>query len=151
MTNAGIATARILRPTGKVRHFGAILASVAVAAGLTAGGPMVAGCREADPPALIVDASVVRVSEAAPIMNRMLRSELLAMTADLDQSQRRARLQARADEVMGALVDEQLILADGQVEDRESTLLRKIANLLDVAPGYLAEARKRASQAPARK
>lgn len=43
-----------------------------------------------------------------------------------------------------------VILADGHVEDRESVLLRKIANLLDVAPGYLAEARKRASQAPTR-
>ncbi len=43
-----------------------------------------------------------------------------------------------------------VILADGQVEDRESTLLRKIANLLDIAPGYLTEARKRASQVPTR-
>lgn len=43
-----------------------------------------------------------------------------------------------------------VILSDGQVEDRESTLLRKIANLLDIAPGYLTEARKRANQAPAR-
>lgn len=41
-----------------------------------------------------------------------------------------------------------VILADGKVEDRESMLLRKIANLLDIAPGYLTEARKRASQAP---
>lgn len=43
-----------------------------------------------------------------------------------------------------------VILSDGQVEDRESVLLRKIANLLDIAPGYLTEARKRASQAPAK-
>lgn len=41
-----------------------------------------------------------------------------------------------------------VILADGQVEDRESVLLRKIANLLDIAPGYLTEARKRADKAP---
>ena len=44
-----------------------------------------------------------------------------------------------------------VILSDGQVEDRESALLRKIANLLDVAPGYLTEARRRASRAPTRK
>jgi uncharacterized tellurite resistance protein B-like protein len=41
-----------------------------------------------------------------------------------------------------------VILADGKVEDRESILLRKLANLLDVAPGYLSEARRRASQQP---
>ncbi|MDQ8153907.1 MAG: TerB family tellurite resistance protein [Gemmatimonadota bacterium] len=40
-----------------------------------------------------------------------------------------------------------VILADGRVEDRESVLLRKLANLLDVAPGYLSEARRRASAA----
>jgi uncharacterized tellurite resistance protein B-like protein len=40
-----------------------------------------------------------------------------------------------------------VILADGRVEDRESMLLRKLANLLDVAPGYLSEAKKRATQA----
>ena len=39
-----------------------------------------------------------------------------------------------------------VILSDGRVEDRESTLLRKLANLLDVAPGYLTEARRRATQ-----
>jgi len=41
-----------------------------------------------------------------------------------------------------------VILADGKVEDRESTLVRKLAGLLDVAPGYLTEARRRASEAP---
>jgi uncharacterized tellurite resistance protein B-like protein len=40
-----------------------------------------------------------------------------------------------------------VILSDGSVQDRESVLLRKIANLLDVAPGYLAGARKRAAEA----
>jgi uncharacterized tellurite resistance protein B-like protein len=40
-----------------------------------------------------------------------------------------------------------VILADGSVDDRESVLLRKLASLLDVAPGYLTEARKRANQA----
>ncbi len=38
-----------------------------------------------------------------------------------------------------------VILADGRVQDDESLLVRKLANLLDVAPGYLSEARKRAS------
>lgn len=37
-----------------------------------------------------------------------------------------------------------VILADGRVQDHESVMLRKLAGLLDVAPGYLAEARKRA-------
>jgi uncharacterized tellurite resistance protein B-like protein len=41
-----------------------------------------------------------------------------------------------------------VILADGRVQDPESLLLRKLANLLDIAPGYLTEAGKRASQAP---
>ena len=40
-----------------------------------------------------------------------------------------------------------VILADGRVQDHESVLLRKLASLLDVAPGYLAEARKRATAA----
>lgn len=39
-----------------------------------------------------------------------------------------------------------VILADGRVEDRESVMVRKLASLLDVAPGYLTEAKKRASQ-----
>ena len=40
-----------------------------------------------------------------------------------------------------------VILADGTVRDPESVLLRKLANLLDIAPGYLTEAGKRASEA----
>ncbi|MBW7935282.1 MAG: TerB family tellurite resistance protein [Gemmatimonadaceae bacterium] len=40
-----------------------------------------------------------------------------------------------------------VILADGSVRDPESVLLRKLANLLDIAPGYLTEAGKRASEA----
>lgn len=39
-----------------------------------------------------------------------------------------------------------VILADGKVQDHESVLLRKLASLLDVEPGYLAEARKRATE-----
>ena len=38
-----------------------------------------------------------------------------------------------------------VILADGHLEDREAVLLRKLANLLDVEPGYLSEARRRAT------
>ena len=38
-----------------------------------------------------------------------------------------------------------VILADGHLADREGTLVRKLANLLDVEPGYLTEARRRAS------
>jgi uncharacterized tellurite resistance protein B-like protein len=40
-----------------------------------------------------------------------------------------------------------VILSDGSVQDNESMLLRKLANLLDIAPGYLTEAGKRASLA----
>jgi uncharacterized tellurite resistance protein B-like protein len=36
-----------------------------------------------------------------------------------------------------------VILADGQIARHESYLVRKLANLLDIAPGYLAEARNR--------
>jgi uncharacterized tellurite resistance protein B-like protein len=39
-----------------------------------------------------------------------------------------------------------LILADGQIADHESYLVRKIAYLLDLQPGYLAEARKAAAR-----
>jgi uncharacterized tellurite resistance protein B-like protein len=37
-----------------------------------------------------------------------------------------------------------LIMADGTIAPRETYLLRKISNLLDLKPGYLAAARKRA-------
>lgn len=43
-----------------------------------------------------------------------------------------------------------VILSDGHVDDRESALLRKLANLLDVAPGYLSTARARAQANSAR-
>lgn len=39
-----------------------------------------------------------------------------------------------------------LILADGEIAKREAYMLRKIANLLDLEPGYLSEAKKRAAQ-----
>lgn len=42
-----------------------------------------------------------------------------------------------------------VILADGHLQDREAVLLRKLANLLDVEPGYLSEARRRATPANA--
>lgn len=38
-----------------------------------------------------------------------------------------------------------VILADGQIERHEGRLLRKIASLLDLQPGYLAEAKRRAA------
>jgi uncharacterized tellurite resistance protein B-like protein len=41
-----------------------------------------------------------------------------------------------------------LILADGQIERHESRLLRKIASLLELQPGYLAQARRRAATDP---
>jgi len=37
-----------------------------------------------------------------------------------------------------------LILADGEIAGREAIMLRKIANLLDLKPGYLSAAKKRA-------
>jgi uncharacterized tellurite resistance protein B-like protein len=37
-----------------------------------------------------------------------------------------------------------LIMADGKIAAREAYMLRKIANLLDLKPGYLSAARKRA-------
>jgi uncharacterized tellurite resistance protein B-like protein len=39
-----------------------------------------------------------------------------------------------------------LILADGQIAEHESYLVRKIAYLLDLEPGYLSEARKAAAR-----
>jgi uncharacterized tellurite resistance protein B-like protein len=38
-----------------------------------------------------------------------------------------------------------VVLADGQIGQHESYMLRKIANLLDLKPGYLSAARKRVS------
>ena len=37
-----------------------------------------------------------------------------------------------------------LVMTDGRIAQDEATLLRKIANLLDLKPGYLSEARTRA-------
>jgi uncharacterized tellurite resistance protein B-like protein len=39
-----------------------------------------------------------------------------------------------------------LVLADGQVAEHEHYLTRKIANLLDLEPGYLSAAKKRAEE-----
>ncbi len=39
-----------------------------------------------------------------------------------------------------------LILADGEIARHEAYMLRKIANLLDLEPGYLSAARKRAAE-----
>lgn len=39
-----------------------------------------------------------------------------------------------------------VILADGEIARHEAYMLRKIANLLDLEPGYLAAARKRAKE-----
>ena len=38
-----------------------------------------------------------------------------------------------------------IVYADGQLSRHESYLMRKLANLLELRPGYLAEARKRAA------
>lgn len=40
----------------------------------------------------------------------------------------------------------QVVLADGVVDGQESYLMRKLANLLQLEPAYLAEARKRTEQ-----
>ncbi len=39
-----------------------------------------------------------------------------------------------------------VILADGRVDAAESAMVRKLASLLDVEPGYLTEARRRAAR-----
>lgn len=39
-----------------------------------------------------------------------------------------------------------VILADGEIARHEAYMLRKIANLLDLEPGYLADARKRVQE-----
>ncbi len=39
-----------------------------------------------------------------------------------------------------------LVLADGEIARHEAYMLRKIANLLDLEPGYLSAARKRAAE-----
>lgn len=39
-----------------------------------------------------------------------------------------------------------VILADGQIAQRESYLVRKLANLLDLEPAYLAQARRAATR-----
>lgn len=40
----------------------------------------------------------------------------------------------------------EIILADGEVTDHEAWLVRKLAHLLDLEPGYLSEARKKATE-----
>ena len=39
-----------------------------------------------------------------------------------------------------------VVLADGELSRHESSLMRKLANLLDLRPGYLAEARRRVGE-----
>jgi uncharacterized tellurite resistance protein B-like protein len=39
-----------------------------------------------------------------------------------------------------------LVAADGTVAEHEAYLVRKISNLLDIEPGYLSEARRRAAE-----
>ena len=39
-----------------------------------------------------------------------------------------------------------LVLADGTIADREQYLTRKIANLLDLEPGYLSQAKAAAAR-----
>lgn len=41
-----------------------------------------------------------------------------------------------------------IVLADGRVGDHEGYLMRKLGHLLDLAPGYLADARRRAADLP---
>jgi uncharacterized tellurite resistance protein B-like protein len=41
-----------------------------------------------------------------------------------------------------------VVLADGRVGDHEGYLMRKLGHLLDLAPGYLADARRRAAGPP---
>lgn len=41
-----------------------------------------------------------------------------------------------------------VILADGTIAEHETWLVRKLANLLELAPGYLSEARRLAAEAP---
>ena len=41
-----------------------------------------------------------------------------------------------------------IVLADGRVGDHEGYLMRKLGHLLDLAPGYLAAARRRAAELP---
>lgn len=41
-----------------------------------------------------------------------------------------------------------VVLADGRVGDHEGYLLRKLGHLLDLAPGYLADAKRRATALP---
>jgi uncharacterized tellurite resistance protein B-like protein len=41
-----------------------------------------------------------------------------------------------------------VILADGKIADHEAYLVRKLANLLELEPAYLAQARRAASSAP---
>ena len=40
-----------------------------------------------------------------------------------------------------------IVLADGTVADHEAYLLRKLANLLDLEPAYLSQARRKAAEA----
>lgn len=42
-----------------------------------------------------------------------------------------------------------VVLADGKLSDHEDALMRKLARLLELRPGYLAEARRRVAPPPA--
>jgi uncharacterized tellurite resistance protein B-like protein len=64
-----------------------------------------------------------------------------------DLHQFTAVINERYDEGQRLLLAEilwRVVLADGELSRHESYLMRKLANLLDLRPGFLAEARKRA-------
>ncbi|MDX2192316.1 MAG: TerB family tellurite resistance protein [Gemmatimonadales bacterium] len=71
-----------------------------------------------------------------------------ARRTSVDHFQFTRQLNARLDLAQKVVLAEimwSVVLADGQLAEHERYLVRKLANLLEVEPGFLAQARQRAS------
>jgi len=74
--------------------------------------------------------------------DRRQATDLFQFTAVINQSYDEGQRMALAEVLW------RVVFADGRLSDHESYLMRKLSNLLDLRPGYLAEARRRAGDGP---
>jgi uncharacterized tellurite resistance protein B-like protein len=94
--------------------------------------------------ARLFDVPEQEVSELIALAEQERRgaTDLFQFTAVINESYDEGQRMALAEVLW------RVVFADGQLSAHESYLMRKISNLLDLRPGYLAEARKRAGGGP---
>lgn len=89
-----------------------------------------------------LDANATQELIAAADRERRLATDLHRFTSVINQHYDEGQRMVLAELLW------RIVYADGSLSQHEDTLIRKIANLLDLRPGYLSEARSRARQAP---